>query len=59
MNAEDGKTNPPVDSGAPSALPGSGARKAYSPPRLRSLGRVSEMTLVGGSGEGRHKPPQG
>jgi hypothetical protein len=35
----------------------SAGRKAYSAPRLRSLGSVSAMTLLGGSGEGRKKPP--
>jgi len=35
-------------------LSGDPARKAYAPPRLRSLGRLTEVT--GSTGGSRHKP---
>jgi hypothetical protein len=40
----------------PSEVESKPKKKPYMPPRLRKLGTVSELTGMGGSGEGRRKP---
>jgi hypothetical protein len=50
----DDKQAPQNESGAPRSK---GARKPYSRPRLRSLGKVSAITLA--SGDVAKKKPQG
>jgi hypothetical protein len=55
MSPEHGETKP-TSAGGPEASSGPGTRKPYTPPRLRSLGRVNEMTLIVVGSEARRKP---
>jgi hypothetical protein len=60
MNAQDPQTQP-ENEGGPLRSVGEGLRKPYAPPRLRSLGRVNDITLAPAStgDEFSRKKPQG